>query len=99
MRVRTAAEFGLLIREARIDLGMTQAALAARLGSTQTWISEIENGKPTAQLGLVLKVMDFLGIALDGTTRLQRDLTSAKEPVDDLSDYPDISAIVDGPKP
>jgi HTH-type transcriptional regulator/antitoxin HipB len=98
MRVRTAADLGRLIREARIDLGITQSALAARIGSTQTWVSEIENGKPTAQIGLVLNVMDVLDIALDGKTRLQQDLAETRQTRDDFGDYPDINTIVDGPK-
>jgi ribosome-binding protein aMBF1 (putative translation factor) len=39
------AEFGKRLREARLSVGMSQAALAAASGVNRTYISEIESGK------------------------------------------------------
>ena len=43
---------------------MTQAAFAAEMGVSRKWLSEIENGKPTVELGLVLAVFRKLGFDL-----------------------------------
>lgn len=95
MKLQSAMDLGRLIREARIDFGLSQASLASQLGSTQTWVSEIESGKPTAQVGLVLKVMAYLDISLDGKTKLQRDMLPADEIAEgEFEDYPDIDKIV-----
>lgn len=39
------AEFGKRLREARLSVGMSQAALAAASGVNRAYISEIESGK------------------------------------------------------
>jgi transcriptional regulator with XRE-family HTH domain len=38
--------------------GMTQTDLAARARVSRRWLSDLESGKPTAEIGLVLKVVD-----------------------------------------
>lgn len=65
MIIRTAKDIGLLIKEARVKAGLSQAALAKKINSTQTWISLIENGKPTAEIGLVLQTLTVLGVIMD----------------------------------
>lgn len=64
MLITNAKDFGLRIREARRQAGITQGALADRCGTTQSWISELENGKPRAELELALRVLRELGLAL-----------------------------------
>jgi HTH-type transcriptional regulator/antitoxin HipB len=44
---------------------MSQADLAARAGVSRKWIYEFEAGRPKAGLGLILRVMDTLGIQLE----------------------------------
>jgi HTH-type transcriptional regulator/antitoxin HipB len=44
---------------------MSQAALAERTGVSRKWIYEFEAGKPTAELGLLLRVLDALGLSLE----------------------------------
>ena len=65
MQVRTPKDIGLLIRETRRQKSMTGAQLARRLGLSHSWLSEIENGKPTAEIGKVLQVMRFLELTID----------------------------------
>ncbi len=43
---------------------MSQAELALRAGVSRKWIYEFEAGKPNAELGLILRVMDALGFQL-----------------------------------
>lgn len=65
MIIRTVKDVGLLIKEARAKAGLSQAALAKKINSTQTWISLIENGKSTAEIGLVLQTLTVLGVTMD----------------------------------
>jgi HTH-type transcriptional regulator/antitoxin HipB len=51
-------------RGRRLDLGFSQAELAARARVSRQWISEFEAGKPTAELGLVIRLLDALGLRL-----------------------------------
>jgi len=64
MRIRTPVDLGALIRDRRIALGMDQKALADKIGVSRQWVVEIEKGKPRAEIGLVLRAVDALGIPL-----------------------------------
>jgi y4mF family transcriptional regulator len=64
MWAQSAAEVGSIIAAARRHRKLTQAELARATGTTQTWISEIENGKETAQIGKVLRLLSYLGVRL-----------------------------------
>ncbi|MBM3585275.1 MAG: helix-turn-helix domain-containing protein [Alphaproteobacteria bacterium] len=48
MRVRTSRDIGLVIRERRKTLSLSQEALAAKVGVGRQWIVEVEKGKPRA---------------------------------------------------
>lgn len=65
MRIRTPRDIGVLIKEARTRQGMSQAAFAKRINSTQTWVSWVENGKPTAEIGSVLLALTTLGVGME----------------------------------
>lgn len=65
MRIRTARDIGILIKEARNRRGLSQAALAKLMNTTQTWVSWIENGKPTAEIGSVLLALTTLGVEMN----------------------------------
>lgn len=65
MRIRSIRDIAAVARGRRLDLGLTQAELARRVGVSRKWLVEFEAGKPSAELGLVLRVLDELGVALD----------------------------------
>ena len=65
MRIRNAREIGALVRERRIKLKLSQAELAQRVGVSRLWIVLLEKGKPTAQLGLVLRTFSALELSLE----------------------------------
>ena len=46
---------------------MSQAQLADRAGVSRKWIYEFEAGKPSAELGLLLRVLDALDLTLEVT--------------------------------
>lgn len=62
MIVSTAKEFGAAIRARRKELGLTQAALAEFTGFSISFLSDLENGKETAELGKALYLVNLLGL-------------------------------------
>jgi HTH-type transcriptional regulator/antitoxin HipB len=68
-KIITTRDLAAAIRGRRFALGMTQADLAARVGVSRPWLSQIESGKPTANIGLVIRLLDALGLQLEVTDR------------------------------
>jgi len=58
----SVADVGRSVRAHRKVQGATQSELAALCGVGVRFISDLENGKPTAQLGKVLEVLHCLGL-------------------------------------
>jgi len=76
MRLNNARDLGLYVRDRRRRLGLTQAGLAASAQVSRRWLSDLEAGKPTAEVGLVFKVLHALDLALAneiGALRRLRD--------------------------
>lgn len=65
MRAHSIADFAAAVRGRRVDLGLSQAALADRTGISRKWISEFEAGKATAEFALVIRVIEGLGLRLE----------------------------------
>ena len=57
-------DMGACVRAQRKAQGATQAEFAALCGVGVRFISDLENGKPTMELGKVLKVLKCLGLQL-----------------------------------
>lgn len=62
--IQTSKAFGSAIRRARKNQGLSQVELAARAGVGRPWLSELETGKRTAELGRALSVLSALGLAV-----------------------------------
>lgn len=62
--IQSADDLGKIIEQVRKAQGLTQEDLAGLTGTGRRFISDLENGKETAQLGKVLLVLRTLGIAL-----------------------------------
>ncbi len=60
----TPQAIGEIVKKTRKQLGATQKDLALTSGTGLRFIIELEQGKPTCQLGKVLTVMQTLGINL-----------------------------------
>jgi HTH-type transcriptional regulator/antitoxin HipB len=63
-KVRDVGQVGAAIRKKRRDIGMRQAELAALAGVGVRFLSELENGKASAEIGKVLQVLHRLGLDL-----------------------------------
>lgn len=84
MQIRTAKDIGALIRDKRKSQKLDQAGLAAKVGVNRRWVLEVERGKPRAEIGLVLKTLDALGVTLSigSETAVRRRGGREIEPVD-----------------
>ena len=59
-----STRIGHFIRDTRQALGMRQDELASVAGLSTRTLSNIENGKSSAQIGLTLKALEALGIRI-----------------------------------
>ncbi|MEZ5378636.1 MAG: helix-turn-helix domain-containing protein [Acidimicrobiales bacterium] len=62
--IQTSKAFGSAVRRARKDRGLTQYELASRAGVGRPWLSELETGKRTAELGRALSVLSALDLGV-----------------------------------
>ena len=95
MIIRTPADLGAAIRAGRRALGLDQAGLAARVGVQRQWIIKIESGKSTAEVGLVLRTFNALGLQVEVGESL--DMPTSERPPIGLS-Y-DIDAALERTRP
>jgi len=63
-KIFTAEDVARCIRARRKEQHATQAEFASLCGVGVRFISDLENGKPTAHLGKTLKVLNCLGLEL-----------------------------------
>jgi len=90
MHIRTPLELGLIIRDRRRKLGLSQSELAEKAGVGRQWLVAVEHGKARAEIGLVLRTLAALGltISVDGGDRNRKARTH-----DDITPV-DIDAVV-----
>lgn len=62
MKIADAGTFGKEIRKRRKQLNYTQAYLSEFSGLSVSFISDLENGKNTCELGKALYMMNILGM-------------------------------------
>lgn len=92
--LRTSRDLGVVIRQRRKTLRWDQAQLAERVGVSRQWIIEMEKGKPRAELQLVLRTLNVLGLVLTvGNVEGESSVADSSEMPLVL---PDIDTIVDG---
>lgn len=63
--LRGTPALGRALRRRRKDIGLTQAECAARAVVSAAWLSQLENGKATCEVGLVMDVAHALGVCFD----------------------------------
>ena len=62
--IHTAEQIGALVRQHRKDQKLTQKELAGLSGVGVRFISELERGKESCELGKTLHILAMLGIPL-----------------------------------
>ncbi len=63
-KIADVAQIGAAIRNKRRAIGMRQSELAALSGVGPRFLSDLENGKTTAEIGKALQVLQRLGLDL-----------------------------------
>lgn len=61
-KITTPEEVGSVIRFRRKEIKTTQAVVAGMSGVGERFLSELERGKPTVELGKALQVLNRLGL-------------------------------------
>ncbi|CAH0293092.1 hypothetical protein SRABI35_04095 [Stenotrophomonas lactitubi] len=90
--LKTSHDLGVAIRQRRKVLRWDQARLAERVGVSRQWVIEMEKGKPRAELQLVLRTLNVLGLVMTvGTVTGEVSATASEMPLE----LPDIDTIVD----
>ena len=62
MKITDSKSLGATIRARRKELEYTQAYLAEFTGLSVTFISDVERGKPTAEIEKVIRLINILGM-------------------------------------
>jgi len=69
MKVNNTKELGKMIRQRRKEIGYTQGFLSNYSGLSASFISELENGKETAEIGKVIFLANLVGLDIELKTR------------------------------
>lgn len=67
--IRDVKDLGAFIRRIRKTRGYTQAQLAELAGVGVVYVSQLENGKETAEIGKALYLLQLLSVDLEATDR------------------------------
>ena len=62
MKITDAASLGNAIRLRRKELKYTQGYISEITGLSVSFLSDLENGKPTAEIGKTIEVINLLGL-------------------------------------
>lgn len=79
MPLRSAQDFGKLIRDTRKTNNVTQKELAAACGTGIRFIRELEKGKASCELGKALLVATMLGIRFEAMPPQLMDASRSAE--------------------
>ena len=69
MKISDSDSLGYLIKRRRKELGFTQAYISEFTGLSASFISNVENGKKSTEIGKVIMLMNILGLDIDVTFR------------------------------
>ncbi len=71
-KINNALEIGKIVRQRRKDAGLTLKDAAGMAGVGVRFLSELERGKPTLQIGLAIDVLQLFGLELHVRARGER---------------------------
>jgi len=63
-KILSVEQLGEIVRQQRKFQHVTQQQLAGLQNTGVRFISDVENGKPTVELGKVIKLLDSLGLEI-----------------------------------
>ena len=62
MKITDSKSLGNAIRQRRKELKYTQGYISEITGLSVSFLSDLENGKPTAEIGKTIEVINLLGL-------------------------------------
>ncbi len=65
MRVASASDLGLAVRQERRRRRMSQTELCRVAEVSRRWLTDLEGGKATAEIGLVFRIVHALGMVIE----------------------------------
>ena len=65
MKINNTKMFGEIVRDRRKKLGFTQKYICEVSGISASYISDLENGKATIELGKAIHLANLLGIDIE----------------------------------
>ena len=69
MKINNSSDFGIALKKRRKELGYTQRYLSEFTGFSISFISDLENGKKTAELGKAIYLANLLGLDVEMISR------------------------------
>lgn len=69
MKIYDAESFGLALRQRRKEMDYTQREISDLTGFSISFISDLENGKSTAEIGKAIYLANVLGLDIDIKSR------------------------------
>lgn len=69
MKITDSEKLGKIIRNRRKELNYTQAFLSEYTGLSISFISDVERGKPTVEIGKVIQLTSILGLDINVDVR------------------------------
>ena len=72
MKIYDAESFGLALRQRRKEMNYTQREISDLTGFSISFISDLENGKSTAEIGKAIYLANVLGLDIDIKDRGKR---------------------------
>ena len=69
MKITDSISFGRTVRQRRKELGYTQADLSHVTGLSVSFLSDLERGKKTTELGKALYLASMLGLDINMESR------------------------------
>ena len=69
MKITDSQSFGEAIKNRRKEMGYTQRYISEYTGFSISFISDLENGKSTAELGKAIFLANLLGLDINATSR------------------------------
>ena len=62
MKIENSRDFGMVLKKRRKELGYTQKYISEYTGFSISFISDLERGKETAELGKAIFLANLLGM-------------------------------------
>jgi y4mF family transcriptional regulator len=84
MEIHSTRDLAAAVRGRRTDLGLNQADLARKAGVSRKWLVDLEAGKATAEIGLVIRVLEQLGFSVDLSSGRSRPVSKHAVDLDAL---------------